>query len=373
MSARRLYEQYEAWRDEGRAMVLATVIATEGSTYSKPGARMLIAGNDFQGLLSGGCLEGDVALHAAQCTAQARARVVRYDMRQREHDEIWGLGLGCDGAVDILLQPLTPQSGYQPLAALVEAARERREATLALVVDADGTGEAAIGSALVVVDGAQYTAGLDTDTAALLARRAGAVLGDTRSRRLRVGIEADARALARELDVLFTSVAPPLSLLVLGAGPDSVPVLRMASELGWYVTQADHRPGHLAAISSQAPVDHSLEVSPSTLSASLALERFDAVVIMSHHLASDRAYLTELASSPVPYIGLLGPAARRRRLLADVTEALERRNSESAGHDARWLAARTHGPAGLALGSREPAGIALSILAEIQQVHARSG
>ena len=129
MSILQLNESFETWRDQGTPMVLVTVIATEGSTYSKPGRQMLIAQDaDYQGLLSGGCLEGDVVEHAREVFATGKAKLVTYDMRDEEEDQLWGLGLGCNGLMRILLQPLQPDAGFQPFAA-IGSPHQRRQAS----------------------------------------------------------------------------------------------------------------------------------------------------------------------------------------------------------------------------------------------------
>lgn len=147
---------------------------------------------------------------------------------------------------------------------------------------------------------------------------------------------------------------PPLRLLVLGAGLDAEPVVRMAGELGWRVTVCDHRPAYLESGDFSA-AEQVLCQPAAELAATVELAGFDAAVIMSHHLASDRAYLAQLAETDLPYIGLLGPAARRERLLGDL------------GARATRLAGRVFGPAGLDLGGRGPAPIALAIIAQVQK------
>jgi len=142
-------------------------------------------------------------------------------------------------------------------------------------------------------------------------------------------------------------------VLVLGAGPDAVPLLRFAANLGWRCTVCDHRPAYVegndfasAVLRQCGPAEE--------LARRLDLGQFDMAVIMSHHLASDRAYLRQVAESGIAYIGLLGPPGRRERLLADMPALRE------------GLARRLHGPAGLDLGGRGPSAIALSIVAEMQ-------
>jgi len=142
MSARQLIEAFDAWRDAGERMVLATVTATEGSTYSKPGAQMLISGGgQFRGLLSGGCLEGDLVEHAKDVLARQLPKTVRYDMRNRDEDQLWGLGLGCDGAIDIFLQPLDGEC--EPYASIVERIKARIPSAFALVLESGVPGLAA--------------------------------------------------------------------------------------------------------------------------------------------------------------------------------------------------------------------------------------
>ena len=115
MSFRGLITTFEAWRESGEPMVLATVYDTIGSTYTKAGHRILIAANaDYQGLVSGGCLEGDLAERATNVLRTGEAVAVTYDMRD-EADDLWGLGVGCNGLLRVFLQPLTPTNGYAPL------------------------------------------------------------------------------------------------------------------------------------------------------------------------------------------------------------------------------------------------------------------
>ena len=137
MSLKRLVETYERWRGDDRAMVLATVVRTEGSTYSKPGHRILIdADANYQGLVSGGCLEGDLAEHALSVIDEREARTVIYDMRG-ENDELFGLGVGCDGLLEILLQPLDPANDYAPFPDLVSALLGDTACTICVVIAGD--------------------------------------------------------------------------------------------------------------------------------------------------------------------------------------------------------------------------------------------
>jgi len=334
---------YDACRQRGEPMVLVTVYETQGSTYSKSGEQMLIAGDGrFQGMLSGGCLEGDLVLRAATVIDTGVPQVVTYDLAQ--DDELWGLGVGCDGLMRVLLQPLREENDYQPFAEIARALRAGRLAWLAVVIESHAS-EARPGAAALDVQDDLRAFGMDVDVAERLMRQ-----HEPRQSGL-VSADFDGAVVT----VLICIVKPPPRLLVLGAGMDVEPVVRLAVEMGWRCTVVDHR----NAIIEHGDFAGAEQVccQPAELLADeLDLTRFDAAVVMSHHLASDRNYLRQLAATDIAYIGLLGPAKRRARLLADL------------GDDGKGLGERLHGPAGLDIGGRGPAAIALSIIAEVQGV-----
>lgn len=341
MSTRDLLRSFHAWRRSGTTLALATVIETTGSTYTKAGHRILIAASgDYQGLVSGGCLENDLALHARQVMASGTAKVVRYDLG-KESDELFGLGVGCDGALHILLQRLDRDSDYAPFADLA-AALEGHTPGVCAVVTSDGE---LLGATLIVSGEDVRCHGLDPAAACALEQqsRMPAVL----PRRVTVPLPG------QPLAVLFAPLVPIPRLLLLGAGPDAVPVVALAETLGWRVTVLDHRPAYLERPGLGTAAE-CLCTPAGRVPEAVSLSRFDAAVVMNHHLATDRSWLATLAGSRIPYIGLLGPRARRERLLREL------------GPEASRLASRLHGPAGLAIGADSPESIALSIWAEIE-------
>jgi xanthine/CO dehydrogenase XdhC/CoxF family maturation factor len=178
-----------------------------------------------------------------------------------------------------------------------------------------------------------------------------------------VAIAARARAVAAApalvaeggVSVLYAPLRPIPKLLVLGGGLDAVPLVGMAAELGWFVTVADHRPAYVARAGFER-AERVVLVDADAVAAQLRLEDFAAVVVMSHHLPTDRKYLRQLAAVRTRYVGVLGPRARRERLLADL------------GTAAGDLPSRLKGPVGLDIGADSPESIALSILAELQSV-----
>jgi xanthine dehydrogenase accessory factor len=341
MSARRLIESFARWRASAEPLALATVFETAGSTYSKAGHRILIAANgDYRGLVSGGCLEGDLAERAREVIASGRSRAVTYDLRDAA-DELWGLGIGCNGLLRVFLQPLTPEGGYEPFVTIAECLSGTRGGAVATLVDAPG--ELGTGGTVVHLEGVARAFGARGSAAESLADAARRAVGT-------------AHATLLEIDgmrILAAPLRPIPRLLVLGGGLDAVPLVAMAAELGWSVTVADHRPGYVARPGFERATRVAL-VEPGKLEAALALAEFDAIVVMSHHLATDRKYLAELAGVRAAYLGVLGPRARRDRLLRELAEV------------APALAGRLRGPVGLDIGADSPETIALSILAELQ-------
>lgn len=340
-------------RDRGAPLVLATVYQTEGSTYSKAGASMLIDGDGmFQGMLSGGCLEGDLAVRARVAINSGDVQQAVYDLGSSD-DELWGMGVGCEGVMRVMLQPLSAEQGYQPWTALHEAACGRRETTAIVVVD--GSEEAPAGATLLAAGEGLSGYGLPAQMQAALSARLVQDRGEPGQPYRHVQIAG------KSIGILTYRVPLQPRLLVLGAGLDAGPVIRLAVELGWHCTLADHRPAYLDRDSFEV-ADRLICAPAAELARKADLDEFDLAIVMSHHLASDREYLSQLASAPVSYVGLLGPPARRDRLLADI------------GKLAKGLGGRLHGPAGIDLGGRGPAAIALSILAEMQaHLAGRSG
>jgi xanthine dehydrogenase accessory factor len=319
---------------DSSARVLATVVATAGSTYRKPGARMMImAGGSYLGLLSGGCLEADLKLHAQSVLDSGVARAVEYDMRGPD-DVLFGIGAGCEGAMRVMLEPAGV--GTLAAAALAAAGRATRVGLETWLLTVHESAALALGT---------YCAGDELPAVAIRAAQQALAEGASRA------FEFDAPGRTR---CYIQFLAPAPHLLICGAGPDAQPVAAAARALRWRVTVVDHRPAF--ALAARFPGAHVLLADASALRSVVALESCHAAVVMSHHLASDAAYLRALADAGAPdYVGLLGPSSRRERL------------AEELGAAAGGLHGRLRGPVGTDLGAVTPEGIALAI---VSQIHA---
>jgi xanthine/CO dehydrogenase XdhC/CoxF family maturation factor len=323
--------------DDGES-VLATVVATEGSVYRRPGARMLVISDGRSiGSISGGCLEADV-LERALRLAPGECAVVTYDTQSRT-DVVWGLGLGCDGVVTVLVERPCRRPAYFDFVARGETG------VLATVFRGDDRTDA--GARLTLVDGGVTPHGRwDEDLVARVVGRAREVCETGRSRT----IDLDGVSIFLEL------VEPPERLVVFGAGQDAVPLVRLASQLGRSVTVVDWRPAF--AVPERFPeADAVVRARPEAAGGRVRVDEHTSVVLVTHNYLADRELLEWLAGTPARYIGLLGPRRRAERLLADIGDV-----------PASALRGRLYAPAGLDVGADTPDEIALAIVAEIQAV-----
>ena len=331
---RGLLDKLDAAHAAGDATMLGIVVATEGSTYQKPGALVLLGQHGLlHGVISGGCLEAELVERAEGVFASGRAALVDFDTRSDE-DLVFGSGTGCRGRVHLLL---LPQPRGAPLAqALRQVTHDGAALTvrIALEGDAIGAGEATIAKATIANAGSASAAHAwqwDTGGAP---RRAPDTTAHT-----------------------TLKIPPPPRVLLLGAGPETPALLDFMRHFGWFVTVVEHR-GRWSAFAGSEYADRLLALPPATAIATLASEQADAAIAMSHNYTIDAQYLRFCAQCDIAYVGLLGPPARRDTLLAEL------------GADADALRLRLHAPVGLDLGGSGPEAIALAIVAELQRFFA---
>jgi xanthine dehydrogenase accessory factor len=338
----------------GENLVLATVVRITGSSYGGVGARMICLGDGSRvGLVSGGCLESDLAEHARRVYATENAEVVSYDTRD-DDDVPWGLGLGCNGLIEVLLEPLSPQQARDVAGLIDRAQAADSPSVLATVIRSHGSeiGEPRIG-AHALFDGPEIISTGDWGTGSALIDATHFVLQ---------ALAAGRRGVVQEIssaEVAFEVVTPGVRLVICGAGQDAAPVARLGSELGWDVTVVDHRP--LSDVrSARFPGARVVECADALQLADVLRpnQRF-AAVVMSHHLARDRDYLHALLKSDLTYLGVLGPRARTERML---TELIAREGSLP------HIDERFFSPVGMDIGGEGPDAIALSIISQISAV-----
>ena len=310
-----LLDAADAMAARNEPMALATVVATRGSTYRRAGARLLIpALGEPIGNISGGCLEGDVARIGREVIASDEPRTVEFDMTA-DDDAVWGYGLGCNGAIELFVEPT--RGALESVAAL----RSGQGACLVIPLTGPDAGSHR----------------LETDGAA-----AAALSGGT-PRVEEVGGER----------VYYEPLLPPLRLLVCGAGHDAIPLVRQAMALGWRVIVVDVRDALLTAERFGIGVDFA-NPNPEAAADALAPDERTAAILMSHNYLRDIAYLRSFLGRPLAYLGVLGPRGRTEQMLAEIgrPEAIE----------------RLHAPAGLDIGAEGAEEVAHAIIGEILAV-----
>ena len=313
-------------RDRGEPMTLATVVSVRGSSYRRPGARLLVPADGAPvGLISGGCLE-DEAARLARKALEIEAPVLVTIDHSAEGDELWGIGLGCRGVVELLAEP--PEMAAETIDALLAARRDGR-ATYLLT-------------------------GLDGDR-----RRLSATEADALGERAALAVAHGRPTLLG--DAVLDPILPPLHLVVCGAGPDAAPLVAAAVRQGWRVDVVDPRRSWLRP--ERFPGARLLDSLPADAADAVDAGEWTAVVIMSHDYLRDAAFLGGFLGRGVTYLGVLGPRDRTERLMAELP-------APPSEADLATL----HAPAGLDIGADGAEQVATSIVAEILAVlHGRSG
>jgi xanthine/CO dehydrogenase XdhC/CoxF family maturation factor len=334
-------------RRAGEAFLVATVVHVRGSAYRRPGARMVLGRDRWvAGSVSGGCLERDLVKRAWWLTRGGEPVVVTYDARDRD-DGGWGFGLGCDGAVDVLIEAGGAPGRVDPLAFFERCRASQRRGAIATVFSSEHP--AVRPGTRVAVTGAAGAAEVEADPTSGAARDA---LADAaRAGLLRERAQVVALCVGDvEVHALIEPVRPPLRLYVLGAGHDALPVVELAGRLGWdvVVCEPSSRPGTRARF---AAADVVLAATPSEVAGRIAADDRAACVVMGHDYERDRAYLAAVIATRAEYVGVLGPRRRTLRMLAEL--------------GAVDVAPRLHMPVGLDLGAESPQEIALAIVAEV--------
>jgi xanthine dehydrogenase accessory factor len=337
----------------GESVVLATVVRVTGSSYGGVGARMVISTDGSTvGLVSGGCLESDLAEHARRVHANGHAEVVTYDTRD-DDDAPWGLGLGCNGLIEVLLEPLRPPRSRDIATLIDQALAGESPSVIATVIRApDSEGLPTVGSHALLGNAGIQSVG-DWGTGSVLANA---------EEHIDEALAAGRRGLVREfgtIEVAFEVVMPAVRLIVCGTGPDAAPVARIGSQLGWDVTVVDHRP-LTDAHAARFPGAHVVECAEALRLADVVpLTQRSAAVVMSHQFARDLDYVQAILAADVAYLGVLGPRARTERMIADLTT----RNGSPPTIGDRFFA-----PVGLDLGGEGPDAIALAIISQVSAV-----
>lgn len=340
----------------GEVLAMATVMKVRGSAYRRPGARMLMtAAGRIAGMISGGCLENDARERAREVMATGISRLVTYDSAAPE-DIVFGLGLGCNGIVQVLIEPLTAGDDTNVLAFLAACIARRQMGRIATIFQSENV---PLGARVLRWPDGRVTSSCDDPAVSAALVKA---LQENVARRTAVrGIDLPDGSSA---GVLIETVAPPVPLTIFGAGDDAIPLAQMAKLVGWHVTVIDARPAYATPERfPTADAVHCLRPESLLVSPEVVFPPESMVMIMTHNFTHDRALLRVLMPRALRYLGILGPKSRTQRLLDELADEGFPFTGEALEH--------LHGPAGLDIGAETPEEIAVSIIGEMQAVLAQ--
>lgn len=345
-------------------LALATVVNVSGSAYRRPGARMLItASGQSAGTISGGCLEGDAKERALQVIESSHSMLVTYDSTSSD-DIIFGLGLGCNGVVQVMIEPLPRDDANGLLAFLQACHRQRKPGRIASIFTLRPPKEdkcegcpspcndcdPGITSFKTIERTLHWPDGRVTSTILrpLLCNAIDSAMTEHAKRRVKMGTTI--LPSKDEADWLIETIVPPPALFIFGAGDDAIPVATLAQQLGWHVTVTDARP----AFANRSRFPRVDVVQSQRADAFDTMPADDALaIVMTHSYEQDKTWLEVLVPSKVKLLSQIGPKARTTRLLDELGIDDDQRT-------------KVQSPAGLDIGAETPVEVALSLIAGLQ-------
>lgn len=339
---RDVLDDLERWRRQDAQIAIATLTEVRGSAPRLPGARFCATrGGEVSGSVSGGCIEADLFEHALEVLDGDRPALVQYGIPD---DFAFEVGLSCGGEIEVLVEPFRDDDAWQTLrAALVE----QRSAVLAVGLEPAGIA----GRRMTVPEGTAVVGSVDAAIDDAIAARARELLLEGGTQRLALGEPGGQRV------VFLEAFRPPPHLLLLGAAFAAPPLARMASEAGFHVTVVDPRSAF--ATRERFPTADELIVGwPNEALEAAEPGPHSYIVMLLHDEKFDVPALVPALRSEACYIGVMGSRRTHERRLEQLREE---------GCDDADLA-RLRAPIGLNIGGREPAEIAVSILAEMLAV-----
>lgn len=333
---------------------LATVVKVDGSAYRRPGARMLVTEDgELTGAISGGCLEGDALRKAQTVIFQQKSMLVTYDTTD-EDDQKFGVGLGCNGIIQVLIEPLDFEDDSNPVELLKIALKDRIPSVLVTAFSLKNARAEQIGTKVLCKENKFFgkIGTLDPDLSMQIQKEINSS-NENRTSILKEYLDLE------ELWVFYEALSPPVRILLFGAGNDTIPVAKLASLMGWELTLIDGRKNH--ATDQRFPTASNIVIEPADKAvAGLNPDKNTVALLMTHNFEYEAVVLKDLIPYSLPYIGILGPKKKTEKLIARL---------ESEG--IKVPTENIYAPIGLDIGAEGSEEIALSALAEIRAVLAK--
>ena len=338
----------------GKQTALATVVHVEGSSYRRPGARMLIEDDgQLTGAISGGCLEGDALRKALLVITEKRSRLVTYDTMD-DDDAKFGVGLGCNGIIQVLIEPIDIANPNNPIQYLRTINEKRQKAVLITLFSLQDKKDPQYGTCLLLKEDGNVIYNTPVLKDVLIADANDAMTTQLSSFKNYISDN-------HNLTAFIEMIKPPVSVVIVGAGNDVVPLVEMADILGWETTVVDGRANY-AKKERFVSACQVLVSKPEQVLDQIAIDENTVFLLMTHNYNYDMAMLKQLLQRNISYIGMLGPKKKRERILNELKD-------EGVTFSQQQLSV-LHSPVGLDIGAETSEEIALSILAEIKALFA---
>lgn len=340
----------------GKRTALASVVHLDGSSYRRPGARMLI--NDegqLTGAISGGCLEGDALRKAMLVIAQQHSKLVTYDTTDEEDVSV-GVQLGCAGIIQVLFEPIDPESAINPINLLEKAIAKRQKSVLVTLFSTEEKHKPQVGTCLLFEEDHTSTGDIPFAGIKEAVMKDVQYVMETQASSFRNYISEDLSVTA-----FIEFLQPAVSLVVVGAGNDAIPLVNIADLIGWETRVVDGRNTH-AKPERFVSACQVLVSKPEHVLEQISIDSQTVFVLMTHNYNYDLAMLKALLEREVAYIGVLGPKKKLERMLGELKDkGMELTEKQLSS---------IYGPVGLEIGAETAEEIALSIIAEIKAVFA---
>ena len=345
---------YDQAQKLGKQTALATVVHVEGSSYRRPGARMLIEDDgQLTGAISGGCLEGDALRKALLVITEKRSRLVTYDTMD-DDDAKFGVGLGCNGIIQVLIEPIDIANPNNPIQYLRTINEKRQKAVLITLFSLQDKKDPQYGTCLLLKEDGNVIYNTPVLKDVLIADANDAMTTQLSSFKNYISDN-------HNLTAFIEMIKPPVSVVIVGAGNDVVPLVEMADILGWETTVVDGRANY-AKKERFVSACQVLVSKPEQVLDQIAIDENTVFLLMTHNYNYDMAMLKQLLQKNISYIGMLGPKKKRERILNELKD-------EGLTFSQQQLSV-LHSPVGLDIGAETSEEIALSILAEIKALFA---
>jgi xanthine dehydrogenase accessory factor len=330
---------------------MATVVRVEGSSYRRTGARMLVMDDGvWVGGISGGCLEGDALKRARLAMAKAEPSLVTYDTSEDDQHQI-GVGLGCNGVIDVLLSPLDIGNPTNTVEILKSCMAERRQTHILLTITALEEHQNLRAGQMIRYTGAESLAVFEDESLqAQLDKTIQVYVQKGRSRPKEFTF-ADGRT----IEVFIEILPPEIHLVLMGHQYDVLPLARLTKEIGWRATVIANPQKVMQKLFSVADE----LVAPEDFD-KILIDDHTAIILMSHDYKTDKYNLPKVLKTAVSYVGMLGPRVRAEKIFNEL--------AEEGQPIAETDMPRIHAPVGLDIGAISPEEIALSIIAEIRAI-----